>query len=41
LLQREPKKSGTVKNADADMNNAAQWEESWDGYKELMEEYDG
>jgi hypothetical protein len=34
LLQREPRKSGIVKNADADMNNAAQWEELWDGYND-------
>jgi hypothetical protein len=41
LLQREPRKSGTVKNVDVDMTNAALWDESLDGYKSLMEEYDG
>ena len=41
LLQREPKKSGTVKHVDADMTNAALWEDQLDGYKSLMEDYDG
>lgn len=41
LLQREPRKSGIVKNVDVDMSDAAQWEESSDGLKALMEEYDG
>jgi hypothetical protein len=31
LLQREPKQSGTVKNVDVDMSNAALWEDPLDG----------
>jgi hypothetical protein len=34
LLQREPRKSGIVKNVDVDMSNAAQWDESWDGFSD-------
>jgi hypothetical protein len=34
LLQRAPKKSGIVKNVDVDMSNAAQWDESWDGFSD-------
>jgi hypothetical protein len=41
LLQREPKRSGTVKNVDVDTIDAVQWEEQLDGLKALMEEYDG
>jgi hypothetical protein len=37
LLQREPKKSSTVKSVDVDMNNAALWEDPLDG---LIEEID-
>ena len=33
LLQREPPSSSTVKNADADTNNAALWEDPLDGLK--------
>jgi hypothetical protein len=32
LLQREPRLSSTVKNADVDMNNAVPWEDQLDGY---------
>ena len=38
LLQREPLSSGTVKTADADMTNAALWEEPLDGFKEESNE---
>jgi hypothetical protein len=31
LLQREPKKSSTVKNVDVDTSNAALWEDPLDG----------
>jgi len=41
LLQREPKKSTTVKNVDVDIYNAVLWEESSDGLKALMEEFNG
>jgi len=41
LLQRAPKASTTVKNVDVDMNDAVLWQESSDGLKALMEEYNG
>ena len=34
LLQREVPLSGTVKNVDVDMSNAALWDESWDGFND-------
>jgi len=33
LLQREPRTSGTVNNADVDMSDAVTEDESWDGYR--------
>ena len=33
LLQREPKRSGTVKSVDVDMTDAVTEDESWDGYR--------
>jgi hypothetical protein len=38
LLQREPRMSGIVKNADVDMNNAAQWDEWLDGFNDEQSE---
>jgi hypothetical protein len=38
LLQREPKRSGTVKSVDVDMTDAVTEDESLDGLRALMEE---
>lgn len=38
LLQREPRKSGTVKSVDVDQNDAVTWEDPLDGFMEMDDE---